>query len=161
MVRMLGRGLFAMVTVTAAAGTACRDSTNPLPNADVTPPVLGTLVVSTSTTGAALDPDGYTVTVDGTLSQPVGTSGSVTFDSLVSGPHRVELAGVAENCTVIGANPQTDPASAGDTAPAAVGVSCASGPPGSGSAFFSLAVPGVEYLHSGLLTTGDIAKASY
>ena len=270
MVRMLGRGLFAMVTVTAAAGTACRDSTNPVPNADVMPPVLGTLVVSTSTTGAALDPDGYTVTVDGTLSQPVGTSGSVTFDSLVSGPHRVELAGVAENCTVIGANPQTDPVPAGDTARAAFAVSCASvriiglgqiqdawtppswwdefnfdvrsdltgklvynehwyrtdgsyvtlvvdpsdpetgitgfkatatacadstrgvefdgvsrevvdvlapqnvgslvvfhavacdnGPSGSGLDFFSFAVPGVEYLHSGLLTTGDIAKASY
>src|SRR5437899_4554811 len=126
MMRILGRGLFAMVTVTAAAGTACRDSTNPLPNADVMPPVLGTLVVSTSTTGAALDPDGYTVTVDGTLSQPVGTSGSVTFDSLVSGPHRVELAGVAENCTVIGANPQTDSVPAGDTARAAFAVSCAS-----------------------------------
>ena len=126
MVRILGRGLCAVVTVTAAAGTACRDSTNPLPNADVMPPVLGTLVVSTSTTGAALDPDGYTVTVDGTLSQPVGTSGSVTFDSLVSGPHRVELAGVAENCTVIGANPQTDSVPAGDTARAAFAVSCAS-----------------------------------
>src|SRR3989454_4097135 len=126
MVRMLGRGLSAMVTVTAAAGTACRDSTNPVPNADVMPPVLGTLVVSTSTTGAALDPDGYTVTVDGALSQPVGTSGSVTFDSLVSGPHRVELAGLAENCTVIGANPQTDSVPAGDTARAAFAVSCAS-----------------------------------
>jgi len=270
MVRILGRGLCAVVTVTAAAGTACRDSTNPLPNADVMPPVLGTLVVSTGTTGAALDPDGYTVTVDGTLSQPVGTSGSVTFDSLVSGPHRVELAGVAENCTVIGANPQTDSVPAGDTARAAFTVSCASvriiglgqiqdawtppswwdefnfdvrsdltgklvynehwyqpdgtyatlivdpsdpdtkitgfsstssvcadptrgvefdgiareivnlldpqnvgslfafhavscdnGASGSGLDFFSFAVPGVEYLHSGLLTTGDIAKASY
>src|SRR2546422_2965223 len=40
-------------------------------------------------------------------------------------------------------------------------VACDSGPSGSGPDFFSFAVPGVEYLHSGLLTTGDIAKASY
>src|SRR5213083_1075745 len=40
-------------------------------------------------------------------------------------------------------------------------VACDNGPSGSGLDFFSFAVPGVEYLHSGLLTTGDIAKASY
>src|SRR2546422_3180824 len=64
MVRIRGSRLFTVVTVAVAVGSACRDATNPRAGADVTPPV-GSLIVVTSTTGTALDPDGYTVTVDG------------------------------------------------------------------------------------------------
>src|SRR5205823_12184158 len=39
---------------------------------------VGSLVVSTNTTGVDLDVDGYTVLVDGS-GQPVATNGSVTF----------------------------------------------------------------------------------
>src|SRR2546430_8440118 len=44
----------------------------------------GALTVSTSTTGADLDPDGYTVTVDGTQSQPIGDNASVTFPDVAA-----------------------------------------------------------------------------
>src|SRR3989449_2678515 len=104
MVRIWGSRLFTVVTVAVAVGSACRDATNPRAGADLTSAV-GSLIVSTSTTGTALDPDGYTVTVDGTQAQAIATNGSVTFDGLVAGPHAVQLSGVADNCTGSGADP--------------------------------------------------------
>jgi hypothetical protein len=68
---------------------------------------LGDLTVSTATTGADLDPDGYTVTVDGTAGQEIGVNGTVTFADLLEGDHTVELTGVAANCTVAEENPRT------------------------------------------------------
>src|SRR5207247_5010448 len=67
-----------------------------------TPP--GDLTVTTSTAGSSLDPDGYTVTVDGSQSQPItiNTSTGVTFTGLTAGSHDVVLSGVAGNCTVSG-----------------------------------------------------------
>ena len=91
----------------------------------------GSLFVATSTTGVDLDADGYTVTVDGTVSQPVATNGHVTFTGLATGSHSVALSGVAGNCTLSGANPQTGSVSAGGTADLAFSLSCA--PTGSGS----------------------------
>ncbi len=68
---------------------------------------LGDLTVQTSTTGTDVDPDGYTVTVDGGVNQPVGSNGSVTFTNLDVGQHTVVLTGIATNCTVTGNNPRT------------------------------------------------------
>ncbi len=96
----------------------------------------GDLFVSTNTTGVDLDADGYTVTIDGSASQPVATNGNVTFTWVASGSHTVALSGVAGNCTVSGANPQTVTVQSGATASAPFSVSCA--PTGSGSG--SLAV---------------------
>src|SRR5436309_1628845 len=67
----------------------------------------GDLRVTNTTTGSNLDPDGYTVTVDKTTSQPMATNGSTTFTALAAGDHSVALSGVAANCSVAGANPQT------------------------------------------------------
>jgi len=67
---------------------------------------LGDLVVYTSTTGVDLDPDGYTVTVDGSTNQNVATNGNVTFPNLNVGNHTVLLTGIASNCSVTGANPR-------------------------------------------------------
>ncbi|NIR01351.1 MAG: hypothetical protein GTN78_14325, partial [Gemmatimonadales bacterium] len=61
----------------------------------------------TVTMGTELDPDGYTVTVDGTQSQPVGVNDTVTFPALAAGDHTVTLSGVAANCSVSGENPRT------------------------------------------------------
>src|SRR2546427_303198 len=87
-----------------------------------TPP--GNLTVTTSTSGSNLDPDGYTVTVDGTTSQPIGINASVTFTSLAAGTHSVAVAGVASNCTVTTANPQSVSVPSGGTASASAPVSC-------------------------------------
>jgi len=84
----------------------------------------GNLTVSTSTTGSNLDPDGYTVTVDGGESQTVASNGSVTFTGLSAGSHSVQLTGVAGNCTVSGANPQTVNVPSGGTASTTFTVTC-------------------------------------
>src|SRR3989475_6996233 len=65
----------------------------------------GRLTVTINTTGSNLDPDGYTVTADGSVSQPIATNGSVTFTG-PAGDHSIALSGVAANCTVSGANPR-------------------------------------------------------
>ncbi len=84
----------------------------------------GNLTATTSTTGSSLDPDGYTVTVDGTTSQPIATNGSVTFNDLPAGSHSIALSGAAANCTVTSANPQTVTVPPGGTATATFSVSC-------------------------------------
>jgi len=83
----------------------------------------GSLVVSTSTLGSSL-PSGYTATVDGTTSQPIGINSSVTFTGLTATGHTVTLSGVPTNCTVSGGTSQTVTVPAGGTATAAFSVSC-------------------------------------
>jgi len=87
-------------------------------------PGSGTLTVNTGTTGSNLDPDGYTVTVDGTSSQPIATTnGSATF-TVPAGAHPVALSGVASNCAVSGANPGTATVPPGGTGTATLAVTC-------------------------------------
>jgi len=88
----------------------------------------GDLTVTTSTTGYNFDPDGYTVTIDGTNSQPIATNGSVTFTA-PAGANPVALSGVAANCTVSEANPQTVPVPAGGAATTTFTVACGAPPP--------------------------------
>ena len=59
----------------------------------------GDVNVETSTSGSDIDPDGYTVTVDGTQSQSIGINGSLTFSGLAAGDHSIQLGDVANNCT--------------------------------------------------------------
>jgi hypothetical protein len=75
--------------------------------------------------GDTLDPDGYTVTVDGARSLAVGLNEVVTFAELAEGDHSVELGGVAKNCTVSGANPRDVSVNPEDTVEAGFAVSCA------------------------------------
>ena len=89
----------------------------------------GGLAVTTSTTGSNVDPDGYTVTVDGSRSQAIATNGSVSYTGLSAGDHTVALSGVAGNCSVSGANPQTVSVPAGGTASTTFSVSCGTTPP--------------------------------
>src|SRR5206468_2958772 len=82
----------------------------------------GSLTVTTSTTGSNLDPDGYTVTVDGNQ-KAIGINNSVTFSGLSPGNHSVQLNGLAQNCTV-SSNPRTVSITAGTTATTTFTVSC-------------------------------------
>ena len=84
----------------------------------------GNLTVTTSTSGSGLPSNGYTVTLDGTTSQPVTTNGSVTFANLVAGSHTVVLSGVPANCAVSGGTTQTITVPSGGTATASYSVSC-------------------------------------
>ena len=108
MVRGGGRCWLAAVVAILLGATACNDSESPQPDAALLPlPDLGTLAVTVGTSGSDIDPDGYTVTVDGSVSQSVGANGLVTFTGLAAGDHTVGLSGVASNCTVSGDNPRT------------------------------------------------------
>src|SRR5690242_18182347 len=102
-------------------------STSPPP-----PPTTGDLTVSAVTTGLDLDPDGYTVTVDGAQSQALGVNASVTYTGLTAADHSVEISGVASNCTVSSANPQTASVPAGATAHLTFDITCAALPPTTG-----------------------------
>jgi hypothetical protein len=92
------------------------------------PPTTGSLTVTTSTTGSDLDPDGYTVGVDGGGSQSISDNGSVTFGNLSSGTHTVTLSGLASNCTA-GSTSQTASVPAGGSTSASFAVTCQGSPP--------------------------------
>ena len=112
-------------TLTAALGAAAPVATSaPFDVAPAPLPPPGGLTVTTTTTGANLDPDGYTVMVDGSASQTIAPSGSVTFTNLTPGSHTVTLSGVAANCTVTGGGSRTVTVTSGGTATTAFSVSC-------------------------------------
>ena len=115
----------------------------------------GSLTVTTSTTGSSLDPDGYTTTVDGGASQAVATNGSVTFTGLSAGSHSVALSGVASNCTVSGANPQTVTVPSGGTASTTFSVSCAASGGGNGSLTVTTSTTGSNLDPDGYTVTAD------
>src|SRR5439155_7558 len=130
----------------------------------------GGLTVTTSTTGYNLDPDGYTVTIDGTNSQPIATNGNVTFTA-PAGANPVALSGVAANCKASPSKCQ-DPTRGvefdavgrgdeGDLRSYTVQV-CdddpRTGSGGSGVDFFSVYIAVGGYGRSGIPTSGDIVK---
>src|SRR2546426_219451 len=83
----------------------------------------GSLTVTTNTTGSNLDPDGYTVLVDGSQNKAIGINNSVTFSGLSPGNHSVQLNGLAQNCTV-SSNPRTVSITAGSTTKTTFSVGC-------------------------------------
>ena len=89
------------------------------------PPAGGNLDVVTTTTGSGLDPDGYTVTVDGGNARAIPITGTVTYASLSAGSHTVALSGVAANCAVSGGSSRTVTVPSGGTATATFAVTCA------------------------------------
>jgi PKD domain len=121
------------------------------------PPTTGSLIVTTSTTGADLDPDGYTVTVDGTTSQSIATnnSGGVTFANLSAASHTVALSGVASNCTVSGANPRTVSVAAGGNTTTGFSVTCTALPPTTGDLVVTTTTGGSNLDPDGYTVTVD------
>ena len=103
-------------------------------NITAPPPTTGSITVTTNTTGLDLDLDGYTVSVDGTRSQPIATNSStgVTFPGLSAASHTVTLSGVASNCIVAGGITQTASVTAGQTDTVAFSVTCTLIPPTTG-----------------------------
>ncbi len=71
------------------------------------------IIVRTVTTGEDVDADGYTLSVsrtgtDDSEAGAVASNGTRSFKlEAGAGNYIVELAGVAENCSVAGANPRT------------------------------------------------------
>jgi WD40 repeat protein len=73
---------------------------------DVTCAAVGSVQVTTATSGGAIDDDGYMVSVAGGAAQPIGVNETLTVEQVTAGAQSVELTGVASNCTVDGANPR-------------------------------------------------------
>src|SRR4051812_31752779 len=93
---------FALVTAVAIAA-ACDQATTIAPSPDGPSLAkggrkMGDISVSVTTTGSDLDPDGYSVTVDGTGSKALPTNGSVTYPKVDVGSHSATLSGLAANC---------------------------------------------------------------
>jgi hypothetical protein len=94
---------------------------------------LGTLTVTTVTSGSDQDPDGYSVALDGAASQPIGINASITLPNLAGSSHRVELTGVAANCSVSGTNPRAVTVAPGGSETVTFRISCTAPPAGAGT----------------------------
>jgi hypothetical protein len=86
--------------------------------------VLPSLSVSTATTGVELDPDGYSLVVDGGQGQAIGLDATLVVDRLPDGTHSVGLSGMAQNCVPQGDNPRAVTVTSGATASVAFAITC-------------------------------------
>jgi hypothetical protein len=124
-----------LVELTGAAPNCAVGGTNPRSVAvgtDVTTigfeitcqPPTGTIKVSTTTGGLHLDPDGYTVSLDGGPGQPIGTNGTLTVSNLPIGDHTLQVSGLAGNCAPDSDNPLTVTVTEGAPVGVALQVNC-------------------------------------
>lgn len=114
------------------------------------PPNTGTIRITTATTGAGLDADGYAFSVDGNGNQPIGANETAAVSNVEAGTHSVELLGKADNCTLSGANPRSVVVPGGGTVAVTFTLSCqstagsvkvtttTSGPPGPNGLAFTI-----------------------
>ena len=146
--------IFAALFSLAAA--ACNDTTNPTQKPSASLGALtGNLTITTTTTGASLDPDGYTITLDLLQSQSIATNGSVTFNDVLAGPHVVAISGVAGNCTVSGGTTQTALVPLGGSAQVAFTINCTSTGPTTGNLAVSTSTTGSNIDPDGYTVTVD------
>jgi len=125
--RRWARDLPAVLLLLTAPLAACGGDSGTNVTQPPPPPTAGAITITTSTTGAEPDADGYTVAVDGGAAQTIGATGSLTLPSLSVGSHTVTLGGVAGYCAVNGDSAQTVNVAASDTVTAAFTVDCIDG----------------------------------
>lgn len=87
-------------------------------------PATGNLRLVVSTSGDALDTDGYTLSVSSAFPKNASTSDQVTFTDLDAGSHVVLVTGLAPTCRVDGHNPQRVAVPADSTAEIPIVVLC-------------------------------------
>jgi TolB protein len=97
------------------------------------------------TPAAILDPDGFTVVVDGLTPRPIELNGTVTFNDVAAGNHIVTLDGLQVNCTTP-ENPVNVTVVAGATAQVPFPVTCWA--PTTGRVAFSADVRGVYEMYT-------------
>jgi hypothetical protein len=91
------------------------------------PTVQGTVEVTTNTTGASPDPDGYSLMVGGQPQGAIGTNETRSID-VDPGTVQVFISGLAFNCTISGANPRNETVTANQTTTTTFDVDCPSSP---------------------------------
>jgi hypothetical protein len=90
------------VGLTATLSLGCGgDSTEPIAQ------TTGAIEVSVSTvsTDIDVDPNGYTLNIDGRLGPTVGVNAMLSIGTLLPGAHFIQLDDLAPNCSVRGPNP--------------------------------------------------------
>lgn len=104
------------VTVTAGAATNAAFSVSCAAN-------VGTVMITTSTTGLVLDPDGYQVALNGGGATAIGINATTTVQ-VPTGAWSLALTGQAANCSPVGEPQVSGSVSFGETATAQVDVVC-------------------------------------
>ncbi len=107
----------------------------------VTCQALGGVRVTVATSGVYLDPDGYTVRLDGGPGHATALNGAVAFSDVLAGEHTIAVEGAALNCAIDGANPRSVSVAAGDTAVVSFAVTCIASP---GYLYVKWATTGVD-----------------
>ncbi|MGD8700580.1 MAG: DPP IV N-terminal domain-containing protein, partial [Gemmatimonadales bacterium] len=87
--------------------------------------LTGSLAVTTVTDGDTLDPDGYTITVDGAQSRAIDANEVLTIPNVPKGSHTIELTGIARNCTALDPNPRDISITVGGTTHETFHITCA------------------------------------
>ena len=108
-----------------------------------TGPTTGGLQISVGASGPDIDPDGFTITVDGSQTKTVVAGSSVSFTDLSPGDHVAAIGGIADNCRNNGAASITLTVTAGQNTPGAFAIGCDAIVSGSWSYSMSLELAGV------------------
>ncbi len=95
---------------------------------DVSGPEGAQIHVVMAMVGPASDPDGASVSLDGGSATPIFAGEHKEFLSIQRGSHILQLADLAEGCTVSGENPRIVSVGDGEIAEVRFDVSCAQGP---------------------------------
>jgi hypothetical protein len=93
------------------------------------PPGVGSIRISTNTTGTALDTNGYQFSIDGGQSQSIQSNATSTIGGIRAGEHTIQLSDVAGNCTVTDGSSRSVTVSPGVAAIVSFTVSCIAVPP--------------------------------
>jgi hypothetical protein len=126
--RQIMRRSLVLVAVVAlgCGGGDGRDSglTDPPTNPPPPPPTTGGLRFLTTTLGLNLDPDGYTILLDDTVTVAIAVNDTVTVDELAPGLHSATLTGLDERCYGFASQPISKSVVAGSVADVGFGVEC-------------------------------------
>ena len=106
------------------------------------PSLVGSIRITTSTTGADQDEDGYAVGVGGGAAQPIGVTATATLANIPVGSHQVQLSDITANCTLLGTNPRTVTVADGSVADVTFSVACVARPPSVGAIQVNTATTG-------------------
>jgi len=105
---------------------ACEDDNGQDDDDPLQPLTQGTLQISVTATGSQPDPDGFTISLDGSSQSVPASGGTVRFEGVATGSHSVALEGLASNCSVTGANPRSIEVRGGEVTQLEFSVACLS-----------------------------------
>ena len=118
---------------------------------------VGSLRVTTTTTGPDVDPDGYMAMVLGGASLAIGTDATITIPNVREGLRFVTLTGVASNCDIVGPDTAAVTMTLGATVDAPFSVQCLA----VGGLEVTVSTTGVQPDPDGYLVVVDAASVAY